>query len=731
MSNSRIRHGHILCSWRTNGAALVLAAMIFAAGCGGGSTPPVATPDDAKPVQAPADAGAEKPAAKNTTPPDTASSSPKPVTSTPSAGGAEIPGITDAPRSAIAMGGLGSPDAIVNKLLAGINVLAQQEPQMQFSMEQFRSQSILYTGVDVLTPGNLAKLGLDLSKPMTFAVTELLANNEPGGMVLSVGVANGDALKTVVRKLADKQKVTVTSDTRAEPAVDMIGKEMVFAIADHRAYLMLGDRKSDMPMLLRGFLDQKSRTPLGNDSKMKTAVDGMGGAGDMNAYIDLQTIIAKAATKHPTLADALRSVAMKAGETQSAAYLALDPASALRKAIEPGDSCRDFVAKMDKPLALMTFSLAEPMQLVKLFADAAGSSATLAAGSEHMKAACGMDMAELGDVLKGGAGGIALFKSPGPLPVSIVVFAKLQNADAQKAEKAKAALNYVFQQGLGLPPPIAAQLQPAAVKGYFAIGSAPDQIKLLGTPGPDRWKPHYANKELLGVEYFIADMVAHMQALRGGAPVFNPLAGQTVMNLALLQKNDGVAVMSDSSQASVATISVIAAIAIPSLLRSRMAANETAAMAGCKMFAEAQEIYHRTDYNKDGVLEYAQAIKGDWSLLENKAGAGDIQLVDKSFGDAEGPPSKNPTPKAGYCFKILKGQGAAVPSGKRSFLSGTRMTLGYALLAYPVAYDSTGRSMFMISHSGTIYQKDAGAETEAIAEQMTEFNPDNTWVPSE
>ena len=38
--------------------------------------------------------------------------------------------------------------------------------------------------------------------------------------------------------------------------------------------------------------------------------------------------------------------------------------------------------------------------------------------------------------------------------------------------------------------------------------------------------------------------------------------------------------------------------------------NETAAAAASKAFAQAEEIYHRTDYNRDGFLEYAQAIRG-------------------------------------------------------------------------------------------------------------------------
>ncbi|HYG78060.1 MAG TPA: DUF2950 family protein [Planctomycetota bacterium] len=39
-------------------------------------------------------------------------------------------------------------------------------------------------------------------------------------------------------------------------------------------------------------------------------------------------------------------------------------------------------------------------------------------------------------------------------------------------------------------------------------------------------------------------------------------------------------------------------------------ANEIAAAAACKAFAEANEIFRRTDYDADGILEYAQALKG-------------------------------------------------------------------------------------------------------------------------
>ena len=175
----------------------------------------------------------------------------------------------------------------------------------------------------------------------------------------------------------------------------------------------------------------------------------------------------------------------------------------------------------------------------------------------------------------------------------------------------------------------------------------------------------------------------------------------------------------------VAIIAIIASIAIPSLLRSRMAANQTAAAAACKAFAEAEEIYHRTDYNHDGVLEYSQKLSGNNSLLETTAGASDLGLIDRNFGAAQG----TGTPKAGYNFQVATSQGSAATGGARSYLpDGTHMTIGYALSAIPAAYDGTGRDTYIISMNGTIFQNDQGSTTTFV----TIFNPTKgTWAATE
>ncbi|HEY3324102.1 MAG TPA: DUF2950 family protein [Planctomycetota bacterium] len=172
----------------------------------------------------------------------------------------------------------------------------------------------------------------------------------------------------------------------------------------------------------------------------------------------------------------------------------------------------------------------------------------------------------------------------------------------------------------------------------------------------------------------------------------------------------------------IAIIGIIAAIAIPSLMRSRITANETAAAACCREFAESEEIYHRTDYDGDGILEYCQHLSGNDSLLERSAGSGDLAFIDRSFGAAEGPPLVSNL-KAGYVFTVLTRQGSYATGGAKSYLTGANMTIGYAFCAVPGTYDGTGRNTYITNNNGTVFQSDRGS---ASPGHVTSFNPDPT-----
>jgi hypothetical protein len=173
---------------------------------------------------------------------------------------------------------------------------------------------------------------------------------------------------------------------------------------------------------------------------------------------------------------------------------------------------------------------------------------------------------------------------------------------------------------------------------------------------------------------------------------------------------------------------------IPMMLRNQSAglSNDIRAAAACKAFAEAQEIYRRTDYDGDGVLEYSPTIKGNFSLVEKKAGAGDLGLLDRTFGVAEGSPGKA-TPKAGYVFKVLTAQGPSAKGGAKDYFKADKdgvqhMTEGYALVAAPGVYDGTGHNCYIINNDGIIFQADLGPNTAEIFDNMTTFNPDSTWT---
>jgi prepilin-type N-terminal cleavage/methylation domain-containing protein len=176
-----------------------------------------------------------------------------------------------------------------------------------------------------------------------------------------------------------------------------------------------------------------------------------------------------------------------------------------------------------------------------------------------------------------------------------------------------------------------------------------------------------------------------------------------------------------------AIIAIIVAIAIPNLLRGRMAGHEAAAVAACKAYASAQAIYHRTDYDMDGVLEYSQSVRGNYSLYEITLGSGDLSLVDQAFANAEGDPG-SATPKEGYVFRALLGQGPTAPGGSRSYVLSGNMTLGFALSAVSASYDITGRNTFLIGQEGTVYQKDRGS-TETV--HLTVYAPEWDWSVSE
>jgi hypothetical protein len=86
-----------------------------------------------------------------------------------------------------------------------------------------------------------------------------------------------------------------------------------------------------------------------------------------------------------------------------------------------------------------------------------------------------------------------------------------------------------------------------------------------------------------------------------------------------------------------------------------------------------------------------------------------------------------PIPYEGYYSRILSKQGPNGDGGTKSYVRSGRMTGGFALIAWPAVYESTGIMSFIVGPDGDVYQKDLGPETARIAAAMTAFDPDLSW----
>ena len=59
------------------------------------------------------------------------------------------------------------------------------------------------------------------------------------------------------------------------------------------------------------------------------------------------------------------------------------------------------------------------------------------------------------------------------------------------------------------------------------------------------------------------------------------------------------------------------------------------------------------------------------------------------------------------------------------------MTKGFALLAYPMEYRSSGVMTFIVFQNGALLQKDLGRKTVALARSMNACNPGPDWQTAE
>jgi len=171
------------------------------------------------------------------------------------------------------------------------------------------------------------------------------------------------------------------------------------------------------------------------------------------------------------------------------------------------------------------------------------------------------------------------------------------------------------------------------------------------------------------------------------------------------------------------------------ILYRRIGRNEISAIRVCQELVAAQKEYYSTQNN-----EYAQRIfsdEGQHNGLYWKADEGQPQspigplvawaVARENAKSAEG----GPVPYRGYFFHILTRQGATSPGGAKNYIVDGKMTEGFAFVAYPAEYRSSGVMTFIVNQDGVVYQKDLGNQSAILAKAMKEYTLNASWEKAE
>jgi prepilin-type N-terminal cleavage/methylation domain-containing protein len=217
----------------------------------------------------------------------------------------------------------------------------------------------------------------------------------------------------------------------------------------------------------------------------------------------------------------------------------------------------------------------------------------------------------------------------------------------------------------------------------------------------------------------------------------------------------------------VAIIAIIAAIAIPSLLRSKMSANHSNAGAALKSLVTQEGIWRSQDIDKNGVADYwAKDVAGFYGVCD--ASLKCVALIDLAFAQADIGSGTQAAPALAFAYKIGSSTGGAMMLGpKQGYLfkavtkdqnnadycdatitqvssavplggiAGLTNSARFGFSSVPKVYNSDGVLSFVVGEDGVVWQKDVAPIGAATYPDMTNIlirqngpppGTDTTWA---
>jgi hypothetical protein len=167
------------------------------------------------------------------------------------------------------------------------------------------------------------------------------------------------------------------------------------------------------------------------------------------------------------------------------------------------------------------------------------------------------------------------------------------------------------------------------------------------------------------------------------------------------------------------------------ILYRRVGQNEVSAIQVTQQLVAAEKEYYSAHNN-----EYAQEMFSDagrhnglyWKAAdgEPQSPIGPLVAAAVAEGYTKGR-DVAPTPYRGYYYLILKRHRTNGSAAAKSYIVNGKMTGGFAFLAYPAEYKSSGVMTFIVNQDGVVYEKDLGMSTSLLAKSLKVYNPTSGW----
>ncbi len=145
---------------------------------------------------------------------------------------------------------------------------------------------------------------------------------------------------------------------------------------------------------------------------------------------------------------------------------------------------------------------------------------------------------------------------------------------------------------------------------------------------------------------------------------------------------------------------------------------------GAEWRFDASSIEQSKEINELYAIEACASYVGAQREFSKQTGAQHFAQKLDELGDLI-PSGMNQQPYHGYNFRVLYSQGPNGVAGERNYVIQGTMLGGFALIAWPAEYGSSGVRTFIVSGDGAVYQKDLGPSPP----QISRYDPDPSWKP--